>query len=322
MASKSNRQYDLILLGATGYTGKLTAEYITKHLPRDLKWAVAGRKHGKLADVVEGLREVDPDNKQPAIEATEFSKEGLDVLVRKTRVLITTVGPFHLHGSAVMEACANAGTHYIDSSGETPWVYEVTQKYHKLAESNQAILITQCAMDSAPADLAAYVLASFLRAKFDEGTAELVHGVQEFNNAMSGGTLHSLITVASSYPLSHLREASRPLSLCVDGALPAVSPTTLNMLGSHRKPGIGLLTDSVIGISDTNLVYRSWSLMGGGEYYGPRFSYFTGMKAANRASGFLWHLAMTAAMPMLLLPPVRKLLTTFVTQPGEGPTKE
>jgi short subunit dehydrogenase-like uncharacterized protein len=323
MAPTSSHQYDLILLGATGFTGKLTAEYITKHLPRDLNWAVAGRSHDKLAGIVKALQEVQPDRKQPAIETTELSKESLNSLVRKTRVLVSTVGPYHRYGGPVIEACANAGTHYVDCCGETPWVYDIAHKYHKLAQSNKAILITQCGIESAPADIVAYIVASFMRENFSVGTADLVHSLQEFNNSASGGTLHSLITVASSYSLSHLRKSLQPLSLCAD-KLPTTPPTTprfYKLTGSHSVPGLGLLTDSVLGVPDTNLVYRSWSLIDGGNFYGPKFNYFTGMKAKNRISGFLWHSTMNLSMLMLLLPPVRWLLTSLIPQPGEGPSK-
>src|SRR5262245_46170382 len=129
--STSSRQYELVLLGATGYTGRLTAEYITKCLPGDLRWAVAGRNSKKLSATVESLRKFDLQRKQPEIETTDISQESLDIIVRKTRVLITTVGPFHQYGTAVIQACANAGTHYIDSTGETPWVYDIAHKYHQ-----------------------------------------------------------------------------------------------------------------------------------------------------------------------------------------------
>jgi len=139
MAS-GERQYELILFGSTGYTGKLAAEHITKALPTDLKWAIAGRNHKKLSAVVDSLKPLNPDRKVPEIEIAELSPSDLDALAKKTKLLISTVGPYHLYGTPVVEACANNGTHYIDCTGEVPWVYDVINKYHKTAQSTGAIV--------------------------------------------------------------------------------------------------------------------------------------------------------------------------------------
>ncbi|KAF2450221.1 hypothetical protein P171DRAFT_516150 [Karstenula rhodostoma CBS 690.94] len=318
MAGPNPRSYDLVLYGATGYTGDLTAQYITTHLPSDLRWAIAGRTLSKLNTLASTLAILRPDRPPPAIVTVEHTKEGLSALANTTRVLITAVGPFHRYGSVVMEACATTGTHYLDSTGETPWVYEVAHKYHDLAKKNGACLITQCAMDSAPADLAAYALVRFLREKCDAGTKEVVHSIQEWKNGMSGGTLHSLVGVAGGYPFAHLKESIKPLALSVDGVRPQSKPRSFGLSGTRREEEVGLLTDSVIGISDTGLVYRSWSLM----EYGEAFSYFTGMKAANRVSGFLWHAGLAMSLPMLLISPLRKMLTSVLPSPGEGPSEK
>lgn len=114
MMSLQNREYDIVLLGATGYTGKYCAEYIANHLPTDLKWAVAGRSAGKLSSMLDEIKDWNPDRLQPGLEITSLSPEDLSALVRKTRVLINTVGPYHLYGTPVVEACAKNGTHYVD----------------------------------------------------------------------------------------------------------------------------------------------------------------------------------------------------------------
>ena len=106
--------YDFVLLGATGYTGKYTAEHITTHLPTDLKWAVAGRSATKLKALIDEIRPLNPDRLPPSLEVTTLSPEDLDSLATKTRLLINTVGPFCLYSSPVVEACAKNGTHYLD----------------------------------------------------------------------------------------------------------------------------------------------------------------------------------------------------------------
>lgn len=113
----SNRQYDIVLLGASGYTGELCAQHITTHLPTDLKWAVAGRNAQKLEAVVSNLRDLNRDRLPPDILTVQLNNVELDALARKAKVLLNTVGPYHLHSTPVVEACATNGTHYLDVYG-------------------------------------------------------------------------------------------------------------------------------------------------------------------------------------------------------------
>ncbi|PVH94919.1 hypothetical protein DM02DRAFT_692005 [Periconia macrospinosa] len=321
--STTTRQYDFILLGATGYTGQLTATHIFKNLPLDLNWAVAGRNSSKLQSLVTELQKFNPDRAPPSIEVNDFSKPNLETLVAKARVVITTVGPFHLHGTPIIEACARAGTHYLDSTGETPWVYDVTHKYHSLARDNGTILIPHCAQESAPADLVAFLLTSAIREKTGRGTKQLVHSIQKFENDMSGGTLRSLISVAESYPFRHLKESVKPYALCDDKVTPRdepFRPKGYAWKGSATIKGLGRLSDSVIGIPDTNLVYRSWSLMK--EDYGSEFRYWTGMTTKGAVSGFFWHWMMALSLPMLLVAPLRWIMLKLVPAHGDGPSEE
>ena len=114
MASQ-DRQYELILLGATGYTGKYCAEHLVRNLPTNLRWAVAGRTESKLSTLVEQIKPLNPDRLQPGLEVSSLNPDDLDALVKKTKLLITTVGPYHLYGTPIVEACARNGTHYIDT---------------------------------------------------------------------------------------------------------------------------------------------------------------------------------------------------------------
>ena len=134
------RTYDLVLLGATGHTGKFAAEYITQSFPSDFKWAIAGRTHSKLSNLARDLREINSDRSDPDIEVVQLVEDELHELARKTRVLINTVGPYHLYSEPVLKACAVEGTHYVDVTGETPWVVQMIQKYHEQARSTGAIV--------------------------------------------------------------------------------------------------------------------------------------------------------------------------------------
>ncbi|KAF2101128.1 hypothetical protein NA57DRAFT_65397 [Rhizodiscina lignyota] len=324
MAVNASPEYDLILLGATGFTGKLCAEYITQHLPTDLKWAVAGRNWKKLSAVVDDLKSLNADRKSPEIEIAELSSQDLDKLARKARVIITTIGPYHLYGTPVVEACAKAGTHYIDCTGETPWVYHAVQKYHETAKASGAILIPLCGIESAPADVTAYLLASHMRSKYSSGVAQLTHSIQALRGDTSGGTLLSALTIMDSYSVPQLRQSRSPFSLALSRpqAAKPLKPLSYRLFGSFRFPGLGLLTDSLCGVQDRQLVYRTWSLLDGGAFYGPKFTYSSWMRTKSRISAFVFHFGFAAAVVALLFKPLRWLLKKLVKQPGEGPPKD
>jgi short subunit dehydrogenase-like uncharacterized protein len=112
--SSLERQYELILLGATGYTGKYCVEHIVKYLPTNLVWAVAGRNASKLNKILQEIKSLNPDRLVPGVEVTSLDSNDLDSLTKKTKCLVTTVGPYHVYGSPVVEACARNGTHYVD----------------------------------------------------------------------------------------------------------------------------------------------------------------------------------------------------------------
>jgi len=119
--SQTERKYECVVLGATGYTGKYTAEHIATQLPTDFRWALAGRSESKLRQLATELKSIDPDRLQPSIEVATLEKAELVKLAQSAKVLVSTVGPYHKYGSIVFEACAETGTHYLDVTGEVPW---------------------------------------------------------------------------------------------------------------------------------------------------------------------------------------------------------
>ena len=120
MAPEAKRELDLVLLGATGYTGKWTAEYITANCPTNIKWAIAGRSESKLNDLISELKTLNSTRDPPSVITTGLTAPELTSLAKKTRVLINAVGPYHLYSTPVVQACAEGGTHYVDATGETP----------------------------------------------------------------------------------------------------------------------------------------------------------------------------------------------------------
>lgn len=164
---KHNRQYDLVVFGATGYTGKFTAENVATHLPTDLKWAVAGRSRDKLEQVVAKCRELNPDRRQPEIEEVNLNDAELAALAKKTFILITTVGPYGQHGEHAFKACAENGTHYVDVTGEVPFVARMIKKYETAAKASGAKMFPQSGVESTPSDLTTLCLAKTIRERFN-----------------------------------------------------------------------------------------------------------------------------------------------------------
>lgn len=318
------RQYECIVFGASGYTGKYTAEHITAELPTDFKWAVAGRSREKLKRVVDEIKGLNPDRLQPEIEIAQLEKSDLVELAKKTRVLITTVGPYHKYGTVVVEACAETGTHYLDVTGEVPWVYDMIQKYHTAAKKTGAIMIPQNGIESAPTDLMCWMLVSFLREKLNVGTAEVIHTIHEMKASASGGTLATALSLFDSYGLADFSKAQQPWSMCpVDHPKQtSVKPILEKVTGVRCVGGLGTLTDSIQGPADIPIVGRSWGLYDDGKHYGNNFRLSAYMTASNALSGFAFHVALTFMFTAVILQPVRWLLKQFVYQPGDGPTKE
>ncbi|OCK77102.1 hypothetical protein K432DRAFT_384955 [Lepidopterella palustris CBS 459.81] len=329
------RQYDLVLLGATGYTGKLTAEYITKNLPTDLKWAIAGRNSKKLATIAVELKKLNPDRPEPAIEICELKKNELDVLARKTRLVITTVGPYMKYGEPVVEACANNGTHYLDCTGEAPWLKDMIEKYHETAKKNGAIMIPECGLDSVPADILSYAIAHHIRTTFSAPTSSVTVSMHDFKGGISGGTSATILTLFSYYTLRQIATALSPFSLSpvrpTSTNPPPTGPLLHRLLGIRRIPELGLLTDGPMAGVDTVIVHRSWGLYAQSPdpsaHYGAKFRFTEYMRARNILTGSLFHYSFLTISLLLMFPPTRLILIPLLQRfvfpaPGEGPAPD
>ncbi|KAL8997986.1 MAG: hypothetical protein Q9188_006190 [Gyalolechia gomerana] len=327
MASSEPRQYDLVLLGATGYTGKLCAEHITKSLPTDLKWAVSGRSYERLSAVVEEIKSYNPDRIQPAVEVVRLTLDDSRSLAQKSRLILNTVGPYFRYSSPIVQACAENGTHYLDVTGELPWVYEMIQKYHDVAKANNAIIIPEIGFESAPSDLLAWSLATLIKKQFSLGTKEVVASVHEMRSQPSGGTLATIVGILDHYSLSQLAKASAPWALSpVAGPRSSTQvPLATRLLGVRKQPQLGTLTTSITAGPNIAIVQRTWGLLTGPESYGPNFQYHEYMRVKNSLAGAIIHFALTLGLFALAIPPLRWLCQYAahnVYAPGQGARKE
>ncbi|KAF4452535.1 hypothetical protein F53441_4647 [Fusarium austroafricanum] len=325
------RQYDVVVFGATGYTGKLTAEYITTHLSTDLKWAVAGRSEPKLKAVVEECQKLNPDRLPPAIEIASLNDTDLNALAKKTCVILTTVGPYSHYGEYAYKACAEEGCHYVDVTGESAWVHKMIKKYEATAKKTGAILFPQAGVESAPADLITWVMAKAIRTELGSQTKDVTVSLHNISSAPSGGTLATVLSIWDAFSLQEMKEASNPYA---QSPVPHKEPTRPKssilekIFGVRTVPNLGLQTTSIMGSTDIAVVERTWGLLSETpsrreEFYGPNFVWTEKMKARNWLHGIIFHwLLAVGGILLVSFAPLRNFLKKRVSQPGEGVKRE
>ena len=193
-----NKEYDLILYGATGFTGKLAMAYLIKQYgvkPNNFIWAIAGRRGEALESLKQELCPND-SNLLDVLVADSSNLQALSDMVSKTKVVISTVGPYNKYGKLLVEACANLGVHYADISGETDFMRYCIDKYEDIAKLNKSKIIIHCGHDSIPWDIGVYQLSKTLKEKGDE--LKSIKCFDEINAFASGGTLATAVLAASS----------------------------------------------------------------------------------------------------------------------------
>src|SRR5258708_26288342 len=187
----ADRPYDLVLFGATGFSGGLTAEYVAEQAPAQPRWGLAGRSQVRLEAVRERLAAINPACKDlPLLHADVSDEASISEIAQATRVVITTVGPYIEYGEPLVAACAEHGTDYTDLTGEPEFVDRMYGKYHRHAQETGARLVPACGFDSIPHDLGAY----FTVQRLPEGVPIRIEGFVRANGTASGGTAHSAIT--------------------------------------------------------------------------------------------------------------------------------
>ncbi|NKZ04542.1 saccharopine dehydrogenase family protein [Actinomadura latina] len=304
------RPYDVVLFGATGFTGALTAEYLAEHADSGTRWALAGRNQAKLAAVRDRLAEIDPACAElPLLHADTTDAASIDAIAESARVVITTVGPYVKYGEPLVAACARAGTDYVDITGEPTFVDRMYVKYHQEALSSGARIVHACGFDSIPHDLGAY----FTVKQLPEGVPLHVEGFVRVRGAASGGTLHSAVGIIGDAP--GMLRAERERRRLEDR--PAGRKVRISR-GPAPKARVGDGWPLPLPTIDPQIVTRSAAAL---DRYGPDFSYghYVAVKhlptAAALATGFG---ALTA---LAALPPTRRLLLR-ISSPGDGPSRE
>jgi len=330
----TSRSHDIVLFGATGFTGKLVAEYLAAHAPEGLRWALAGRNHDKLAKVREEIAHASPGAASlPILVADGQDEASVDALAKSARVVCTTVGPYMKYGRTLVAACAENGTHYCDLTGEVPFIRDAIDRHHDRARETGAKIVPTCGFDSIPSDLGVLMMVERARS-LGKKLARVRFFAGESRGGVSGGTIASMISLmdAAREDKDIRRLLANPYAL--DPAPPS-SPSPGNerrgpdgpdQLGVRWEADLGMWTGPfVMAAVNTRVVRRSNALTGGA--YGPSFAYSEAMSFGKGPMGLARASAMSAGLVGFIgsmqAAPLRSALQRFVLpSPGDGPSKE
>ena len=193
----SDREFDVVIFGASGYTGKLVAEYMHDQYGDDqsIKYAIAGRNSEKLLEVIKELG-LNKDIK--ILEVDSSNLDSLDKMTRSARCILTTVGPYQLYGSKLVESCARNGTDYVDLTGEPGWMYEMINAHKETAQKSGARIVFSCGFDSIPFDLGVFLVQEEVMSKIGKYAPSVRGRVRAMNGEFSGGTAASMKATMSS----------------------------------------------------------------------------------------------------------------------------
>ncbi len=303
------REFDVIVYGATGYTGRLVAEYLSKTYGNggDVKWAMAGRSADKLAAVRD---EIGAPTDTPLVVANADEPETLAAMAARAGCIATTVGPYQLYGEPLVAACVEAGTDYVDLCGEPAWMHQMIAKYEGRAQETGARIVFSCGFDSIPFDMGVWFLQAAAKKTLGAPVPRIKGRVRAMQGSFSGGTAYSLRATLAAVEKdpSLVAVLTNPFSL------------TMGFNGPEQPSGMAPVEDSDIGSwsapfimasINTKNVHRSNALMG--HAYGEDFTYDEMMLTGPGEQGK----AMAEALANTDM-----LGGEDGPKPGEGPTPE
>ncbi|WP_333617920.1 saccharopine dehydrogenase family protein [Dietzia sp.] len=325
------REFDVIVFGATGFVGALTAAYLAENAPAGTKIALAGRNGAKLeaarAELPAAARE------WPLVLADADDEAQLSAMARRARVVCTTVGPYLRYGRALATACAAEGTDYVDLTGEVPFVHWSIEANAEAAKASGARIVHSCGFDSVPSELGAYLVHREVEKAGAGSMGATTMVVRSMRGGASGGTIDSMRVVAeeASDPATR-RILGNPQALSFDPGSDVPRPTAKQpgdmstLAASSVDPSLsGRLAPFFMSSYNTRVVRRSSYLLG--NAYGPDFRYGEAMAvgsnpvlsrvvAAGVAGGTI------AAFGIMAVQPLRPIVDRLLPKPGSGPSEE
>ncbi len=322
----STPSHDLIVFGATSFVGQILTRYLAEHYGTQgaLKWAIAGRSEAKLAALRNSLGLA--AGRLPLLVADAADEAALRHLCKGARVVVSTVGPYALHGEPLVKVCAETGTDYCDLTGEVQWIRRMIEAYEPAARKSGARIVHCCGFDSIPSDLGVHFLQQQARKRFGAPCTTVKMRVKAMRGGFSGGTAASLVNVvkeATANPALR-KELANPYSICPEGYAPAVRQPNVKS-AQYDADFDAWVAPFVMSAINTRIVQRSNALSK--QAYGEDFRYdeavLMGRGLQGRAAATGMTVGLGGFMFAAALPPARWALERFVLPaPGEGPSAE
>lgn len=315
------RDFQIVVWGATGFTGQLVTEYLHDNYGNDIRWAIAGRNLEKLQSVKTKLQL--KDNVE-CLVGDSFDEESLKAITSRTDVIISTVGPYLVYGKALVSACVKTKTDYCDITGEIPFVKDSVNSFHESAKANKVKIVHSCGYDSIPSDIGCLLLQNSSKEKYGIPSSNVKLFVMGTKGKFSGGTIASMMNLMKEAKKPEKRKIQTdPYVLCADVQKGMPNQRIQNFV--WYDPRIEKWTAPfIMARFNSRIVFRTNDLK---KYaYGRDFMYDEGLAVGygmkGKLRGSLLMLAIGIFIKLMSMSFTRKLLKkTVLPKPGEGPSK-
>lgn len=310
--------FDFVLYGATSFVGQIMVEYLSSLSSEEFTWAIAGRSEKKLLE----LKAQHQLEDLPHFVADANDQEKLVALCQRSKVIVTTVGPYALYGEPVLAACVQTGTDYCDLTGEPQWIKAMLDKYEAKAKQSGARIVHCAGFDSVPSDLGVFLSQSLAIKKTGKPASQIKMRVRKLKGTASGGTVASILNVlkeAGDNPELR-RQLVNPYILCPNDH--QFSRRQKNHKKAEYDDELHIWTmPFVMAAINERIVHRTNALLD--ERYGNNFIYDEAMSSKTGSNAWMATIGLGAFVGAASISPLRNLLAKYVLpKPGEGPTKQ
>ena len=315
------RKYNLIIWGATSFTGKLVTEYLfNKYGSSKIKWAIAGRNLDKLKKI----RSEVADEKIPMFIADSFDEESLLKFIKKTKVVCSTVGPYSLYGTKLVKLCVENNTNYCDITGEAHWIRNLIDQFHEEAKFKKIKIVNSCGFDSIPSDMGVYFIQNEIKKTYKNYAKSIKMRVAGIRGGISGGTYGSINNLLKeAYSNKKIfRVLNNPYGLNPKNKMEGMDKKDLRKIIFDKESNSWIYPFIMAGIN-TKIVRRSHALTN--FQYGKDFRYEEAMMSGKGISGLLKAILAVFPLAMIGLNPnsfLKKIVNSYMPKPGEGPGLE
>lgn len=306
-AAMNDRKYDIVLYGASGFTGRQTVAYCKQFAPRGLRWAIAGRNRSKLESVNSAGADV--------LIADAQDDSALNRLAAQTRVVATTAGPFSLYGTKLLEACVRNRTHYCDITGETPWIRQQIDRHHAQAAADGTRIVPCCGFDSIPSDFGAWLITRRVHEDL-QSECTSVSAYFRVGGGFNGGTVASFLHMMETDQIAVARD---PFLLDPDPAAhtPEERVRNADPAAVRFDAEVGQwVAPFLMGSINTRIVRRTQALLG------PRFDYQEYSKFGNARTARAVLIGGKVFETMAAWGIGRRIIKGLLPKPGEGPSEK